>query len=213
MSHNGSVRSPIMTEAQIALAAARAAISAGQLVKASTNPYVMVKHGRREDRAAVYDRFIAACAASFHDGELDRADVTELLAALQAVSLRAPKHVRKAADDLFDRIAGRLGFTRGGWQTADDSDLTMPTPDERPGQGDFSDAPDASQSADKDAWWRRLFSRTDADPGTWPGRIHNRDTLLMALEDFTRIARLDVLERWWHKLLTPWVKRWLLNRK
>ncbi|MFD8251516.1 hypothetical protein [Streptomyces werraensis] len=44
---------------QMAVAAARAAAQAVRLVQASANPYVMVKHGRREDRAAAYDRFMA----------------------------------------------------------------------------------------------------------------------------------------------------------
>ncbi|MET9387924.1 hypothetical protein ABZY09_44790 [Streptomyces sp. NPDC002928] len=198
-----------MTDPQTAAAAAKTAMTAARLVKASANPYVMVKHGRREDRAAAYDRFIAACAASFYDGDMDRDGITELLAALQAVVLRAPKHVRHAANDLFDRIAGNLGFTRGGlWEVEDGSEHSLP-----PGEGSNGDEPVTPLAEGKVAWWRRLFRKSPAAAGAWPGPIRSSDALLLALDDFTQVARLDVLERWWHKLLIPPIRRWMLGRK
>lgn len=203
-----------MTDPQTATAAARAAAVAARMVKTSASPYVMVKHGRREDRAASYDRFIAACAASFYDGEMDRDGVTELLAALQAVELRAPKHVRYAANDLFDRIAGPFGFTRaefGGWGGTSKF-LRAPRGNDNFAEDDDND-PSTSLPAKRVPWWRRVFQRQVETPGVWPGPIQNGDALLLALDDFTQVARLDVLERGWHALLTPRVKRWWLGRK
>ncbi|MFJ7105653.1 hypothetical protein [Streptomyces albogriseolus] len=197
-----------MTDPQTAAAVARAATQAARLVGASANPYVMVKHGRREDRAAAYDRFIAACAAAYYDGEMDRGSITELLAALQAVQLRAPKHVRYAADDLFDRIAGRLGFTATKlWDSAEEPDLEAqddgtPRADKEPEGGVGGAAPVARSR------------RKGAALAVWDGPIRNKDTLLLALGDFTQVARLDVLESWWHRmLLPPPIKRWWLGRR
>jgi hypothetical protein len=167
----------------------------------------MVKHGRREDRAAAYDRFIAACAAAYYDGEMDRGSITELLAALQAVQLRAPKHVRYAADDLFDRIAGRLGFTATKlWDSAEELDPEAPDDgatgaDEEPEGGVGGSGPVTP-------------NRRKGAAAVWGGPIRNKDTLLLALGDFTRVARLDVLESWWHRmLLPPPTKRWWLGRR
>lgn len=64
----------------------------------------MVKHGRREDRAAAYDRFIGACAAFYRDR--DPSGVNDLYAALHAVELRAPRPVRETAANLCNRIVG-----------------------------------------------------------------------------------------------------------
>uniref|UniRef100_UPI003F491A5D hypothetical protein n=1 Tax=Streptomyces chartreusis TaxID=1969 RepID=UPI003F491A5D len=196
-----------MTDPQTAAAVARAATQAARLVGASASPYVMVKHGRREDRATAYDRFIAACAAAYYDGEMDRGSITELLAALQAVQLRAPKHVRYAADDLFDRIAGRLGFTATKlWESAEELDLAAPDDgascsDEEPEEGAGDSTPVTPD-------------RREGAAAVWDGPIRNKDTLLLALGDFTRVARLDVLESWWHRmLLPPPIKRWWLGRR
>lgn len=155
------------------------------MAQAATNPYVMVKHGRREDRAATYDRFIAACGAFFFDGQVDRYVVTELLASLQAVELRAPKHVRLAANDLFEYITS-VDTTEGGptpslsWTTLTRS---------------------ARLSGTRDEW------ELGGD------EVVSSSTLLMGLREFTEAARLDVLGRWWHVLLSPWGKRWWLARR
>ncbi|QPP07295.1 hypothetical protein G4Z16_13880 [Streptomyces bathyalis] len=58
--------------------------------RAATTPYVMVRHGRTEDRAAAYDRFIRVCSVAFYDGRLEHEDITELLSAVLAIDLRAP---------------------------------------------------------------------------------------------------------------------------
>lgn len=79
-------------------AAARTGLQAARMVQAAANPYVMVKHGRREDRAAVYDRFILACTrcAQARDGS----GVEEVWAAWMAINLRARPIVRDAARSL-----------------------------------------------------------------------------------------------------------------
>lgn len=111
----------------MAVAAARAAAQAVRLVQASANPYVMVKHGRREGRAAAYDRFMAACSGVFYDGSLDRAGTTELLVARMAVEVRAPGPVRDAAERLFRQIVGRDwgygGISPTGWVKLDDAEV------------------------------------------------------------------------------------------
>lgn len=83
---------------QTALAALRAAPQAVRLAESASSPYVSVRHGRREDRAAAYDRFVLACArcARARDGS----GVEEVWAAWRAVNLRAPVQVRKAASKL-----------------------------------------------------------------------------------------------------------------
>lgn len=190
-------------------------MAGARLVHAAASPYVMVKHGRREDRAAAYDRFIAACAAAYYDGNVDRDAVTEMLASLQAVELRAPKHVRNAANDLFDRITAvdqSLGFTRGGrWLTgAGQSYVSLDVDEvaETDGRGPLGAQPQADPP-----WWKRIFQRR-ADPPAWRGQITNADSLLLALGDFTNTARMDVIERWWHNLfIFPSLKRWWLRRK
>ncbi|MGW2038704.1 hypothetical protein [Streptomyces virginiae] len=73
-----------------AASGAKMAGTALRTAQAASNPYVMVKHGHREDRAAVYDRFIAACTVLYDDDKLAKEDIRELLVALHAVKLRAP---------------------------------------------------------------------------------------------------------------------------
>ncbi|MFF7928748.1 hypothetical protein ACFZDP_48230 [Streptomyces mirabilis] len=104
-----------MTE-MAAAAAAKAGVQAARLVQGAASPYVMVKHGRREDRAAAYDRFIAACVPLFHNGELDQTRVTEMHTALLAIELRAPAKVRAAAHQLFERLVGAFGLEWTIWE-------------------------------------------------------------------------------------------------
>lgn len=72
----------------------RATTQAMRMAQAATNSLVAVRHGRREDRAVVYDRFLALCV-TFYRLRRDGGDdtplrVDELYAALHAIELRAP---------------------------------------------------------------------------------------------------------------------------
>lgn len=72
--------------------------AAGMAWQSARQPLVMVRLGRREDRAAAYDRFIEACArcARARDGSL----VDDVWATWQAINLRAHPKVRHAAQHL-----------------------------------------------------------------------------------------------------------------
>jgi hypothetical protein len=87
---------------------------ARQLVQGSSNPLVAVRHGRREPRAVVYDRFLSLCLC-FYRLRRDRCDHSkrgEDASALEGDipvlmdELRAPAEVRKTARHLFWRICG-----------------------------------------------------------------------------------------------------------
>jgi hypothetical protein len=161
------------------------------MVQAASSPYVMVRHGRREDRAAVYDRYIAACARVFHDGKVDQDTATELLSALLALDIRAPKQVRTAAYELFSKIVGPFGVDYQWWHKYTAEDFQPTDPDE--------EYPD-----DED----------DEDYGGPPvPHIRSSEQFLSELMGFTDIARADVTAQWWHALLTPWGRRWWLARK
>ncbi|MEV8113420.1 hypothetical protein AB0O69_00865 [Streptomyces xiamenensis] len=91
----------------------RAANQARQLLQGGSNPLVAVKHGRREDRAVVYDRFLSLCIGFYRlrrDGGNGKDEVAlqadEFYSALYAIELRAPRDVRHAARHLFWRIVG-----------------------------------------------------------------------------------------------------------
>ncbi|MFD4224696.1 hypothetical protein [Streptomyces griseus] len=90
--------------------AAKAASAALKIWQAASNPLVAVKHGRREDRAATYDRFIALCIKVHHptepDGPGDPLLAEELYATFLAIHLRAPRNVRKASSLLCSTIIG-----------------------------------------------------------------------------------------------------------
>ncbi|WPB91126.1 hypothetical protein [Streptomyces malaysiensis] len=102
----------------------RALNQARRLIQDGSNPLVAVKHGRREGRAVVYDRFLSLCISFYRlrreqyvprDQGGDAAAleeaiplmVDELYSALYAIELRSPAEVRKAARHLFWRIVGR----------------------------------------------------------------------------------------------------------
>ncbi|WP_207220978.1 hypothetical protein [Streptomyces albidoflavus] len=174
---------------EMAVAAARAGVQAARLAQSVGNPYVMVKHGRREDRAAVYDRFIAACAGVFHEPVLDREGTTELLVALMAIELRAPRHVRDAATELFGDLVGPCGLDVKWWYAHE----VACEPDEEAGQGG------AERGVAEGAGRAEPFTRS---------QIRSSEQFLAALGRFARIARRDVTARWWHPVVKPWSAPW-----
>ncbi|MFF9638736.1 hypothetical protein ACF1D2_29680 [Streptomyces bacillaris] len=180
---------PLIPAAGQALNAARAAAS----------PYVMLRHGRTEDRAASYDRFIRACSVAFHDGRLEHENVTELLSAVLAIDLRAPRHVRAAANQLFGRLVGAavmapLGHPRTGWHTT-------------------VDVPEGQVVSTIDLHLRGLTQLQHGEHGSELPIITSNAELLQQLREFAEVARIDVTTRWWHHALTPWGRRWWLGRK
>ncbi|MGW8362900.1 hypothetical protein ACWGK1_20285 [Streptomyces wedmorensis] len=197
-----------------------------RMAQESANPLVAVKHGRREDRAAVYDRFIAVCITYYTpQGDENEsnvvvrdADVHELFAALYALELRAPRHVRDAARKLFWGILGE--FAEGGtlderaeefdyravWQGLDDDEATG-----------SSEATTFSRSAT----WYRPWLVGDVPEPFRPGngqrrRFHSSFELLREISCFTAIARVDVQNRWrwwhWPTAIIPPLRRWMLAR-
>lgn len=216
--------------------AARAAGTALRMTQAASNPLVAVKHGRREDRAVVYDRFIALCVVfccnSDREDDEAPARVDDLYGALQAIELRAPRHVREAAQKLFWSIVGRpeeLGLIPF-W-------ITVTTPREYfgPARRDEShvDEEGWTEEQQTEAWENRQKSLRrrllapwrfsplpDAHPGPASGTAEARFSsifeFLEGVAEFTNTARVDVNNRWrwWHWPLTliPPLKRWQLTR-
>ncbi|MFB6674434.1 hypothetical protein ACFCWG_18905 [Streptomyces sp. NPDC056390] len=151
--------------------------------RAASNPITVVRHGRREDRASVYDRFVQACsqAVATHDREA----MAEVWTTLQAINMRADRTVREAAEALFQKVAmiADPGAT-GTWARWVD-DIEM----------EGAERPDLEQEF-----------------GTDLSRDHDV-RFLSALDDFITLARLDLLRRWWHSLLPGPVSRWYMRRK
>ncbi|MGA5183055.1 hypothetical protein [Streptomyces pseudogriseolus] len=202
---------------QMAVAGARAAAQGLRLAQASANPYVMVKHGRREDRAAAYDRFIAACAGVFYDGSLDRAGTTELLVARMAVELRAPVPVRNAAERLFRLIVGHDwgygGISPTGWLKLDDIEVPDPAQLEAEAATWSAERPELEELPEVAVPPEAEAAREGgADP--FPDGVQDSETFLAALVEFARIAREDVTARWWHPLVKPWsrLRSWWWRR-
>lgn len=195
-----------MTE-MVAAAAAKAGVQAARLVQGAASPYVMVKHGRREDRAAAYDRFIAACAPVFYGSEMDATRVTEIFTALLAIDLRASAKVRAAAHQLFEGLVGVFGLQWTVWEIEESGPIQHEQDEE------LAAAIAESQQAELDAL-EDGGAPPPATPYTPPDvlRIRNSEAFREALEAFTSLARADVMGRWWHALLTPWGKRWWLAR-
>ncbi|MGX1680462.1 hypothetical protein ACWIFK_20220 [Streptomyces althioticus] len=192
--------------------AARAASEALKAARSAASPYVMVKHGRREDRAAAYDRFIAACAVLFSRTELDHDDVTELVVSYMAVDLRAPDEVRTAAEVLFRRIVGfrgALGGTsRAGWWTVPDDDLLWSVePDREEDEEDLDGVSAAGDAA------RGVAPFSILGPEAITRGFGDSDEVLWALSEFTHIARCDVRACWWHNVVMPWRCSWWPLRK
>ncbi|MGO4747831.1 hypothetical protein AB4212_04200 [Streptomyces sp. 2MCAF27] len=97
--------------------ALKPASAALRIWQAANNPLVAVKHGRREDRAAVYDRFITLCINVFRPTTADQPEenrltedrllfAEELYATHLAIQLRAPRDVREASSRLCSAIIG-----------------------------------------------------------------------------------------------------------
>ncbi|WP_432112636.1 hypothetical protein [Streptomyces sp. S1] len=167
------------------------------MAQTAANPYVMVKHGRREDRAGVYDRFIALCSTFYRERTPDH--VNDLLAALHAINLRAPRDIRKAADYLFNRIVGDPSDP----ETL--ADWGIPVDDEHP--------------SIKDNLLHEVQLREAAQP---PLDVNSTKVIANTFElhneigTFVDLARIDVNGRWrwWHRplALVPPLKRWQLTR-
>ncbi|MEU9757563.1 hypothetical protein AB0D90_31290 [Streptomyces althioticus] len=202
---------------QMAMAGARAAAQALRLVQASGSPYVMVKHGRREDRAAVYDRFMAACAGVFYDGSLDRAGTTELLVARLAVEVRAPAAVRFAAERLFRLIVGHdwgaWGISPTGWVKLDDIEVPDPAVLEAEAAGWAAGRPELEEPPEV-AVPPEAEAAGEGSAGPSRDRVRDSEEFLAELVEFARIAREDVTARWWHPLVKPWfrLRRWWWRR-
>ncbi|MFD5379071.1 hypothetical protein ACFWJE_32480 [Streptomyces griseoincarnatus] len=195
-----------MSGLEIAASAGRAVGQAARLTQSTSNPYVMVKHGRREDRAAVYDRYIAACAGAFHDASLDREGTTELLVALMAVRMRAPKEVRVAAAILFDRLVGLNGLDAKWWFQESDQPVASPEDREAAAEDMEAQLAEAEWVEGQPVVRQEAGSEEPALPGLMG--ISSNWEFLMVLSDFTDIARADVRARWWHPVVMPWRASW-----
>ncbi|KAF4405598.1 hypothetical protein [Streptomyces lycii] len=167
-----------------ALAARALAQAAVKLAQAASNPTVMVKHGRREDRAAAYDRFVQACATFYQSRGSD--GVNDLYAARHSVELRAPRKVREAAGILCDRIVGAWldPETLTAWPPIP-TDSTHPSlvghlvHDKPPVTVPASHAPPPRPDA--------MSTKVIADP----------DELRQEISKFIDLARADINNRWW----------------
>ncbi|MEU2675200.1 hypothetical protein ABZ622_41780 [Streptomyces sp. NPDC007164] len=167
------------------------------MAQAAANPYVMVKHGRREDRAAVYDRFIALCSTFYCGRTSDH--VNDLFAALHAINLRAPRHIREAADGLFIRIVGQP------YDPETLADWGVPVEEHHP-----SEAPYLGHEV-------RLVEVPLVPPDVNSTKvIASTFELREEIDTFVDLARIDVNGRWnwwhWPLALIPPLKRWQLAR-
>lgn len=68
------------------------------MVQSAASPYVTVRYGRREDRAAAYDELLLACTRCA--GATDGTGVEDVWAAVQAVAMRARQPVVREAQKL-----------------------------------------------------------------------------------------------------------------
>ncbi|RZD62117.1 hypothetical protein C0Q58_16850 [Streptomyces albidoflavus] len=191
-----------------------------QAAQASSNPLVTVKHGRREDRAAVYDRYVCACTALYTDSK-NPVHAAGLVRALQALELRAPRKTREAAEQLFYRVTGHhWGETELiSEMTIDEEDFLPPDEEEV----EMRQRDEASQWAEADAL-RRAALEAHAMPDGIEPLVRRRATkavgttkaFIKEVNMFIEVARIDVngLWRWWHwpMALVPPLKRWWLAR-
>ncbi|MEU6158807.1 hypothetical protein [Streptomyces sp. NPDC047130] len=156
--------------------------AAMKMAQAASSPTVMVKHGRREDRAAAYDRFVQACA-TFYQGR-GTSGVNDLYATCHSVELRAPRRVREAAATLCQRIVGTWldPHTLTAWPD-------IPIHDDHPAIAEhrISDVHLVSQESIK-----------PPPPGDPTNVIADPDELRDEIGKFLDLARDDINNRWWH---------------
>lgn len=153
-----------------------------QLAQAA-NPLTVVKHGRREDRAVAYDRFIQACTRAVRDR--DRYDgISDVWSTWQTINLRADKTVRAAAAALANRVMAVADpGALGEWNR-----FTL------------------------DAEYE--FPREDLEREFGVDLSRDDETLFMlAMADFIRIARRDLLRGVWHSVMPAPLRNWILDRK
>ncbi|MFH8760324.1 hypothetical protein [Streptomyces atroolivaceus] len=174
-----------MTDPLVAPASGMAVRQLMQLAQNAANPMTVVKHGRREDRAVAYDRFIQACNRAVRDRE-KHDGIGEVWSTWQSINLRADKTVRAAAEKLVDRVLaiadpGAMGeWRRWVFDTEREPDLTREDVEREFGR-------DLSQDEEV------LFHR--------------------ATRDFIQVARRDLLRRFWHGPIPARLRNWILDRK
>ncbi|MER6213618.1 hypothetical protein ABT213_06115 [Streptomyces sp. NPDC001674] len=185
----------------------------------------MVRHGRREDRAAAYDQFTAVCARFYLSDDLTPEAAAELMAALQAVNSRAPKQVREAADRLFRHIVERAQYTATALAAAERARRRAKQRGGASGPA-FSACTTRAEKRALGLWTAKTLTATgsvldgesagiDFADGTDSGAMFFTPAarLRMELDAFAEVTRLDLTARWWHVMLTPWGRRWWLARK
>ncbi|MEV4975962.1 hypothetical protein [Streptomyces scopuliridis] len=155
-----------------------------QLAQMASNPLTVVKHGRREDRAAAYDRFIQACSRAVRDRS-EHDGIGEVWAAWQAVNLRASAQVRASAAELAQRV--------------------MATADSR-AVGERERLVYDEEAAKKAAAYDR------ADLAYHPSDDDDEVSFVSQLTHFVTLARHDLLYRWWHGLMPGPLRRWYQKR-
>ncbi|MEI5009100.1 hypothetical protein RB196_19020 [Streptomyces sp. PmtA] len=167
--------------------AAQAIAQAARMMQAAASPYVLVKHGRREDRAAVYDRFVQACARCGRAA--DGSGVEEVWATWQAINLRCRPAVREAADQL-------LHFT-----------LAVADPDD---SGNFAHDIVNVQFLQADLPWGEDY----AELGPPMHRPTMGEAMLAGINTFTRVARADLNRHWWKAPVWGWrdLRAWRQQR-
>ena len=166
----------------IPAAALRQVLSMAQAV---ASPTTLVKHGRREDRAMAYDRFLQACARAVRN-RADHDGIADVWSTWQAVNLRSRRHVREAASAVVDRVLA----------TADQGAL---------GEGQ--------------RWIFGLeeldyLPREDLEVEFGVDISKDDEVVFMnPMEAFVKVARMDLLERWWHWPLPGPLRRWYLGKR
>jgi hypothetical protein len=152
------------------------------MLQAATSPYVMIRLGRREDRAAAYDRFIAECHLAF-SGK-DPGQLHSLWNAWQSINMRCRRDVREAAELLVKQVMNTVTAHAGGRVFYPDvRDEAMPSPRE-----------DRRQ-------------RTDEEMQTW-----EEERFLREVGEFVEAVRGDLQPFYWRWFLPPPVKRWWLRK-
>ncbi|WP_432746600.1 hypothetical protein H7827_18440 [Streptomyces sp. JH002] len=153
-----------------------------EVARSASSPITVVKHGRREDRAAAYDRFILACTRAVrerhqHDG------MAEVWSTWQSIYLRADTAVCKAATALVERVE----------MVAD------------PGaRGDFERFKDEGEERIEDQELTFFYGRDLSQD--------EEVLFMQMMTPFVQAARLDLARRWWHGVLPGPVRRWYLTK-